>query len=52
MTTKAAYEMSQELGVEMPITNTVYEVLFKDQPAGPAVWKLMERDKKKETLPS
>jgi len=52
MTTKAAYEMSHELGVEMPITNTVYEVLFENQPPGPAVWKLMERDKKDETLPS
>ncbi len=52
MTTKAAYEMSHELGVEMPITDTVYEVIFANQPAGPAVWKLMERDKKQETLPS
>ena len=51
MTTKAAYEMSNALGVEMPITNTVYEVLYEDQPVGPAVWKLMERDKKNETLP-
>lgn len=52
MTTKAAYEMSHELGVEMPITNTVYGVLYANQPAGPAVWKLMERDKKDEILPT
>lgn len=49
-TTKAAFEMSSELGLEMPITNIVYQVLFEDQPPGPAVWKLMERDKKDETL--
>ena len=42
--------MSSELGLEMPITNIVYQVLFEDQPPGPAVWKLMERDKKDETL--
>ena len=47
-TTKAAFEMSSELGLEMPITNIVYQVLLTMP--GPAVWKLMERDKKDETL--
>lgn len=50
-TTRAAFEMSREMGLEMPITNVVYQVLFEDQPPRPAVWKLMERDKKDETLP-
>ncbi len=50
-TTQAAFEMSREMGLEMPITNVVYQVLFEDQPPRPAVWKLMERDKKDETLP-
>jgi len=50
-TTQAAFEMSCEMGLEMPITSIVYQVLFEGQPPGPAVWKLMERDKKQETLP-
>jgi glycerol-3-phosphate dehydrogenase (NAD(P)+) len=50
LTTQAAHELSQELDVEMPITNTVFEVLFEDQPPGLAVWTLMERDKKHEAL--
>ncbi len=48
LTTQAAHELSLKFGVEMPITSTVFEVLFEDQSPGPAVWTLMERDKKDE----
>lgn len=50
LTTQATHELSKEVGVEMPITSTVFEVLFDGQPPGSAVWTLMERDKKNETL--
>ena len=30
-TTKAAYELAQQLEVEMPITETIYNVLYNDE---------------------
>lgn len=47
-TTRAAYEISRQLGVEMPITGTVYEVLFNGRSPRDEVWRLMERDKRDE----
>lgn len=47
-TTKAAYELSQKLGVEMPITEEVYRVLFLGVKPQEAVESLMKRDKTKE----
>ena len=45
-TTKSVYHLAQQEGVEMPITNALYEVLFEDVPVSKSVRTLMERDKK------
>jgi glycerol-3-phosphate dehydrogenase (NAD(P)+) len=42
-TTKSAYELSNKMGVEMPITQVVYQVLYEDRPAQDAVVDLMGR---------
>lgn len=47
-TTRAAHEISRQIGAEMPITNMVYQVLFNGHDPREAVWKLMERDKRDE----
>lgn len=46
--TKAFYELKEKLGVSMPITNELYEVLFKGKDPKYAVYDLMTRDKKHE----
>lgn len=48
VTTKAAYEMAQKCGVEMPIVNKLYEVLYEGKSPREAVISLMVRDKKHE----
>lgn len=45
---KAARQLSEKYGVEMPIINEVNHVLFEGKPAGEAVIDLMLRDKKVE----
>jgi len=47
-TTESAYNLSAKLDVEMPITEKVYQVLYKDMPARQAVLELMSRDMKAE----
>ncbi len=47
-TTKAALALAQKNGVEMPITQKVYEMLFEDKPAAQALKELMERELKTE----
>jgi len=47
-TTKAAYRLSRENGVEMPITEQAYKVLFEGQDAAGSVRGLMTRVKKHE----
>ncbi|KUK10776.1 MAG: Glycerol-3-phosphate dehydrogenase (NAD(P)+) [Clostridia bacterium 41_269] len=47
-TTKAAYELSRRYGVEMPITEQVYGVLFEGRDPKKGVNKLMGRVKTKE----
>ncbi len=42
-TSAAAYALAQKLGVEMPITENVYEVLHRGRPLKEAVQLLMER---------
>lgn len=42
-TTKSAFELGRRLGVEMPITEEVYRVLYEDKPAKQAVLDLMSR---------
>lgn len=47
-TTKAAVTLAQKYGVEMPITQKVYEMLFENKPAMLALKELMERELKTE----
>lgn len=47
-TTKAAYQLSQKCGVEMPITNALYHVLFTGESPKEAVDSLMSRGKTQE----
>lgn len=47
-TTKAAYQLSVEQDVEMPITNGLYSILFEDEDPKEVVEQLMRRERKKE----
>jgi len=47
-TTKAAYQLSQEFDVPMPITTALFEILFNDKEPKVAVDELMIRMKKRE----
>ncbi len=47
-TTKSAFELGQKLGVELPITEEVYRVLYENKPARQAVIDLMGRPLKHE----
>lgn len=47
-TTKAAYELSQQLDVEMPITETIYGVLYEGKAIETAAKEIMLRDGKVE----
>jgi glycerol-3-phosphate dehydrogenase (NAD(P)+) len=42
-TTKSAHDLSVKLGVEMPITQEVYKILYEDKPPQRAVTDLMNR---------
>ena len=46
--TKAVYELSRSVGVDMPITNAVYQMLFEAKPSQQAILELMTRDPKQE----
>lgn len=48
-TTKAAYLLSEKFGVEMPITEGLYEILFNQKGPKLVVEQLMNRDAKEET---
>lgn len=47
-TSLSVYNLSVKLGVEMPISHQVYEVIYKDKPTPKAVEDLMARDLKPE----
>ncbi len=47
-TTRSAYMLGHKLGVDLPITNEIYHVLFKDRAPLVAVRRLMLREKKAE----
>jgi len=46
---RAAYALAQKLGVEMPIVEQAYRVLFEDMSPKEAVANLMQREKKHES---
>lgn len=48
-TCRAAYALAKKVGVEMPIVNEAYRVLFEGMPPKDAVTHLMEREKKHES---
>lgn len=48
ITARAAWRLSQELGVDMPITREIYEVLYEDKPVEQALSALMGRDRRAE----
>ena len=45
---KSAWELCQKQGVQMPILQAAYEVLYKNVPAAEAVRELLKRNKKAE----
>lgn len=47
-TAKSAYDLSRKVGVEMPIIDQVYEVLYREKPMGEAIKDLMGRSLKSE----
>lgn len=47
-TTESAYNLSKKLGVEMPIIEKMYQMLYQDKPAREAVLELMSRNLKAE----
>jgi len=48
LTTRAVMELSVRLGVDMPISRAVYEMLFEGKPAQQAILELMAREPKAE----
>lgn len=49
-TTESAYHLALKLGVEMPITEQVYQVLYKDKSPHQAMMDLMTRELKAEGM--
>ena len=49
-TTRSVYAWSQHLGIEMPITEMVYKVLFEEKDSQEAMYELMTRESKEEIL--
>ncbi|MGD8368382.1 MAG: NAD(P)H-dependent glycerol-3-phosphate dehydrogenase [Desulfobacterales bacterium] len=47
-TSKSVYNLSRELGVEMPISHEIYHILYDDTPPEVALKRLMTRDLKAE----
>jgi glycerol-3-phosphate dehydrogenase (NAD(P)+) len=48
LTSRAVFDLSRSLGVDMPIIRTVYEMLFDKKPVQQAILDLMARDPKGE----
>ncbi len=49
-TSKAALAMARDLGVEVPITQEVYQVLFENKPVREAISSLLSRSAKPENM--
>lgn len=45
---KAIYELKEQIGVPMPITEAIYDVLYNNKPVRSEIEKLMTREKKDE----
>jgi len=48
--TENGYRLAQKYGVEMPITESIYKVLFEGFPVAEAMLNLMTREKRREDL--
>lgn len=47
-TTKSAWLLSRKIGVDMPILEQIYQVIYADKPCAEAVRDLLSRDQKEE----
>ena len=47
-TTRSIYELGSRLGIELPITASIYALLYQDKPANEAANELMGRPLKRE----
>jgi len=47
-TTRSTYELSKKMGVDMPITTQVYQILYEGKNPNEAVKELMRRELKAE----
>lgn len=47
-TTRSVHNLAQQRGIEMPICEQIYRILYEDQPAEKALKELMQRDLKHE----
>ena len=47
-TARSVYNLSNKLGVEMPISHAIYRVLYEDLDPKEALYQLMTRDLKQE----
>ena len=47
-TTRSAWRLAQKNGVDMPILEQIYKVLYEDKPCSEAVKSLLSRDQKEE----
>jgi glycerol-3-phosphate dehydrogenase (NAD(P)+) len=47
-TARSVYNLSNKLGVEMPICHQTYRILYEDLPPREALYQLMTRDLKPE----
>ena len=48
--TENGYQLAEKFGVEMPITEMIYHVLFDNYPVADAMQTLMTREKRREDL--
>jgi glycerol-3-phosphate dehydrogenase (NAD(P)+) len=49
-TAKSAYECGRKFGVETPIIDQVYSLLYQQKPPAQAMEELLGRDQKAETI--
>ena len=47
-TTKAAYELAQSMNIDMPITETIYKVLYENMDAREGILDIMRRETRTE----